>query len=32
MSNLIINLLQVSNAATLIEPIPVAPPGACARC
>ena len=25
---LIINLLQVSNAATLVEPIPVAPPGA----
>ena len=28
MPNLIINLLQVSNAATLVEPIPVAPPGA----
>ena len=28
MSSLIINLLQVSNAATLVEPIPVAPPGA----
>src|ERR1700733_5050120 len=27
MSNLIINLLLVSNAATLIEPIPVAAPG-----
>ena len=27
MSNLIINLLQVSNAATLVEPIPVAAPG-----
>jgi catechol 2,3-dioxygenase-like lactoylglutathione lyase family enzyme len=27
MSNLIINLLQVSNSATLVEPIPVAPPG-----
>ena len=28
MSNLIINLLRVSNAPTLIEPIPVAAPGA----
>ena len=27
MSNLIINLLRVSNAATLVEPIPVAAPG-----
>ena len=28
MSNLIINLLRVANAATLIEPVPVAAPGA----
>ena len=28
MSNLIVNLLRVSNAPTLIEPIPVATPGA----
>jgi len=27
MSNLIINLLRVSNAATLVAPIPVAAPG-----
>jgi catechol 2,3-dioxygenase-like lactoylglutathione lyase family enzyme len=27
MSNLIINLLRVSNAATLVEPVPVAAPG-----
>ena len=27
MSNLIINLLQISNAATLVEPVPVAAPG-----
>lgn len=27
MSNLIINLLRVANAATLIEPVPVAAPG-----
>jgi lactoylglutathione lyase len=27
LSNLIINLLQISNAATLVEPIPVVAPG-----
>jgi lactoylglutathione lyase len=32
MSNLIINLLRVSNAATLVEPIPVATPAALAHC